>query len=139
MTDITHDIAINAKPDTLYQALTSAQGLKSWFTLQVSGSGKVGTIWELSFTDQPSFKWEIIAADPQYIAWKCIQGPGNAAGTQVEFKLTPKTDNQTILTISHRGWEANDPKLAKCIEIWRTLMNHLQQYCEMGKPEPAYH
>lgn len=140
MSEIKHDISIEATPETIYQALTTTQGLQAWFTAQVDGSGKVGTDWHLRFTDQPFFSWRILTADnPRHVIWECLEGPGNAPGTEVEFSLKPASKTQTILTISHRGWTKDDPKFTRCVEIWRTLMNHLQRYCEAGIAEPAYH
>ena len=140
MSEINHDISINAARETVYQSLTTAKGLKAWFTSQVEGSGEVGTNWELSFTNQPFFSWRILTAErPQRVIWKCLEGPGNSPGTQVEFNLVSISKNQTTLTISHRGWTKDDPTFDRCVDIWRTLMNHLQRYCEMGSAEPAYH
>ena len=139
MSEIHHDISINATPETVYQALTTAQGLSAWFTSQVTGSGEVGSNWKLSITDQPYFSWEILQSENQQrVLWECLDGPGNAPGTEVEFVLKSASNDHTNLTISHRGWKDHDPKFTRCIEIWRTLMNHLQNYCETGEEEPAY-
>lgn len=140
MSEIEHTITIKAKPETIYQALSTANGLTSWFTSHVNGSGMVGTNWDLSFTNEPFFSWHITSAiNPNQVAWECIEGPGNAAGTEVEFDIQATANNQAILTIIHRGWTEDDPKFERCIEIWRTLMDHLQQYCESGVKKPAYH
>lgn len=139
MSEIKHDISIQAAHDTVYNALTTSQGLASWFTHQVQGSGKVGTNWQLSFTDEPFFSWRINMVNPNHIAWQCLEGPGNAPGTDVEFLLHAATSQQTTLTILHRGWQRDDPKYQRCVEIWRNLMNHLQHYCETGHADPAYH
>lgn len=140
MSEIKHDITMNATCETIFKALTTEEGLKSWFTPEVNGSGEVGTEWELKFTDQPFFRWGIMTSDAPYdVAWKCLEGPGSAPGTEVEYTLTPTPDNKAVLTIIHRGWSEGDPKFEKCVAIWRLLMTHLQQYCEQNKAEPAYH
>ncbi len=140
MLEIKHDISVNASCETIYQALTTAQGLKSWFTSDVKGSGQVGTEWAFKFIDQPFFRWGILLSEkPNKVAWKCIEGPGNAPGTEVEFVMKPSEDGRTTLTIIHRGWEKDDPKFDRCVEIWRTLMDHLQRYCEQDIATPAYH
>jgi len=140
MSAITHEMVIKANCSTVYQALTSAQGLRSWFTTQVEGSGKPGSSWELKFTDEPSFTWQIVSIkNDRSVNWKCLQGPGNSPGTEAEFNLKATSDNQCILTIGHRGWIKDDPKFERCIEIWRTLMKHLQQYCETAVAAPVYH
>lgn len=140
MPEITHDIPIKASCSTVYKALTTAQGLRSWFTAQAQGSGELGTEWELKFTDQPLFDWQITSMkDNDNVTWKCLRGPGHSAGTEVEFNLKTKSDHQCILTIIHRGWKKDDPKFERCIEIWRTLMDYLQRYCETSTAAPAYY
>lgn len=140
MSAITHDMVIKASCATVYKALTTAQGLSSWFTTHVEGSGQPGTDWKLEFSDQPSFDWQIISVEKERdVTWKCLGGPGHSPGTEAEFSLKAESDKQCTLTISHRGWEKDDPKFDRCIEIWRTLMKHLQQYCETGIAAPAYH
>jgi uncharacterized protein YndB with AHSA1/START domain len=138
MSEIKHDILINAPITTVHDALTTQHGLSSWFTKQVEGTGKLGTHWELSFTDQPFFSWHIIVSESNRVVWECLKGPGNAPGTKVEFLLKTVSDKSTMLTIVHQGWERDDPKYQRCVEIWRQLMNHLQHYCETDVAEPAY-
>jgi uncharacterized protein YndB with AHSA1/START domain len=141
MTEIKHDILIKADSETIYQALSTPQGLESWFTSNVKGSGQVGTEWELTFTDQPSFLWKILKSEsPHRVAWKCLKGPGKSPGTEVEFVLKTSSENEdrTTLTIIHSGWRKDDPKYDRCVEIWRKLMTHLQRYCEENIAEPAY-
>lgn len=139
MSVITHDMVIRANHSTVYNALTTAKGLRSWFTAQVEGTGQPGTDWKLEPTGQPSFNWKIESVnDGKGVSWKCLAGPGNSPGTIAEFKLNAESANQCTLTISHDGWTKDDPKFERCIEIWRTLMKHLQQYCETGIAAPAY-
>jgi uncharacterized protein YndB with AHSA1/START domain len=139
MSEITHDMSIKASSSTVYKALTTAQGLRSWFTAQAEGSGQPGTEWKLKFTDQPSFNWQIVSVEDQCnVSWKCLQGPGNSAGTEAEFSLKPESDNQCTFTISHRGWTKDDPKYERCVKIWHVLLDHLRRYCETGIPSPAY-
>lgn len=140
MSAITHEMVIKASCATVYTALTTAQGLSSWFTTHVEGTGQPGTDWILEFTDQSPFDWQIISVeDERNVTWKCLGGPGNSPGTEAKFNLNASAANQCTLTISHQGWSAGDPKFERCIDIWRTLMKHLQQYCETGIAAPVYH
>lgn len=140
MSAISHDRVINASCATVYNALTTAEGLSSWFTAHIKGSGQLGTDWILMFENQPSFDWNIVAMDDKrHVLWKCLGGPGHSPGTEAEFHLKASPDNQCTLTISHQGWDKDDPKFDRCVEIWRTLMQHLQHYCETGIANPVYH
>ncbi|CDZ77270.1 hypothetical protein BN59_01552 [Legionella massiliensis] len=140
MSTISHDRIINASCATVFKALTTAQGLRSWFTRQIQGSGQLGTDWILSFEDHPSFDWKIVSIDNEKsVIWKCIEGPGHSQGTEARFQLKASSNSQCTLTISHQGWNKDDPKFARCVDIWRTLMQHLQVYCETGIASPVYH
>ena len=44
MTDILHKIDIEATPAKVYSAVSSNQGLKSWWTADVAGDYKRGTM-----------------------------------------------------------------------------------------------
>jgi hypothetical protein len=43
MADILHKIDIDATPDKVYSAVSSNQGLKSWWTTDVSGDSEKGS------------------------------------------------------------------------------------------------
>lgn len=140
MPTISHDRLIKASCTIVYNALTTAQGLSSWFTTQVNGSGQPDTDWILKFENQPTFDWKIVSMEyGKHVVWKCIDGPGHSPGTEAIFDLKAASDDYCTLTIRHQGWDKDDPKFERCVAIWRTLMQHLQQYCETGIAAPVYH
>ena len=58
MTDILHKIDIEATPAKVYSAVSSNQGLKSWWTADVAGDSNRGSILNLGFYNH-SFTFEM--------------------------------------------------------------------------------
>jgi hypothetical protein len=42
MPDILHRVGINAKPEKVFKALTTLEGLRHWWTLETTGNAKRG-------------------------------------------------------------------------------------------------
>lgn len=45
MSDILHRVGIDAKPDKVFDALTTIEGLRGWWSSTASGSAAQGTKW----------------------------------------------------------------------------------------------
>ncbi len=139
MDSINHEIEISASPETVYSAISTRQGIKSWFTPKVEGSGAVNSEWKLFFKDQPEFHWRISASDTnKRIVWDCLKGPGNSVGTSVIFDILPRKNEKTLLIISHLNWPDNDQKLRKCNTLWGIIIHHLKKFAESNISNPAY-
>jgi hypothetical protein len=52
MTDINHRVGIKATPESVYEALTTDDGLTKWWTNDISGAGEVGSAIEFVLTVQ---------------------------------------------------------------------------------------
>src|ERR1700722_12081808 len=138
MDSINHEIKINATPEMVFNALSTRNGVKSWFTSDVEGIGAVGSEWKLRFKDQPEFHWQILASDAKkHVVWKCLKGPGNSVGTSVVFDLSPTQDGRTLLTVSHLGWPNIEGNFRKCNTLWGVIIHHLKQFAETNVAHPA--
>lgn len=133
-----HAVNIAADHDKVLKALTTLDGLKGWTMAEVSGGGGVGARWALKYPEGPTFVWEIIAHDEHRIAWKCVEGPGDAAGTSVTFDLGKTPHGRVHLSFDHAGWPHQEGNFAKCNSLWGMMLHHLRAYVEKGKVAPAY-
>src|SRR5262249_31327271 len=105
MAEIHHEIKILASPERIFEALTTAGGLKSWHTARVEGDGAPGHAWRFEFTERPTFGWEVTeSTSPRRVAWRCIEGPGDSVGTRVTFDLSGAHDDRTLVELAHRDW-----------------------------------
>lgn len=138
MARIEHEIKIGATPGSVFAALSTLAGMRGWHSIDVEGSGDVGSEWHLRSAGVPDFVWLITASQPDtLVAWECTAGPGDSVGTTVEFKLSPTVDGRTLLEQSHGGWPDTGGNFRKCNTLWGGLMHHLKQYAETQSPGPA--
>lgn len=140
MVTTSHQITINAPKEFVFEAITTPQGLKNWYTPSVKGEASRGGEMVLEFTDKEGpFRWKVQEQkENSLVQWKCVEGPGNAAGTVATFKLSDKGQDKTIVEFDHEGFQESDSKLKTCNTLWGILMHHLKQYSETKQPQPAF-
>ena len=96
MNDIMHLIKIHASPERVYQAITTADGIRQWWTRDATTEPKIGAAGEFGFNGRRFVaKVTVEALSPATrVRWKVT----NAAwpGSDVEFNLKPDGDD-TIL------------------------------------------
>jgi uncharacterized protein YndB with AHSA1/START domain len=134
MVDILHRVGIGAKPEKVFEALTTIQGLADWWTTGTKGeAGKGGTI-DFGFN-----KMHVVAADPgKLVHWKCIDGPPEWIGTEVTFRLEWKLD-QTFVHFKHAGWKDPVEFMHHCSTKWAVFLFSLLELVERGSGRPAPH
>lgn len=139
MSKIEHEIKIHSDVPTVYQALTTLQGLQSWHSAQAQGEMKLNGQFTMKGLDKPTFSWKITELKPnQSVTWECIQGPGDAVGTTVWFNLMKANDGQVMVECSHEGWPGSEGNFRKCNTLWGMLLFHLKQFAETGKAKPTF-
>ncbi len=133
-----HRITIDAPKDDVFQAITTPDGLKGWYSPDVLGKSDKGGEVTLSFTEKEGpFRWKVTEAEQaSLVRWECIQGPGKSAGTTATFHLSG-SGNKTIVEFAHEGFQEADEKLKTCNTLWGALMHHLKQFAETKQPQPA--
>lgn len=139
MAEIDHELKIGAPPDRVFRALTTAEGIRSWKTPDVEGTGAVGSEWRFGFAGRPEFRWRVVASEPdRRVLWECTRGPGDSAGTTLEFTLAPTEDGRTLLACKHAGWPGTHGHFRKCNTTWGVLLYHLKQHAEANTTTPAF-
>jgi len=53
--DLHHHIDISGSPDAIYRAITTAKGIKHWWTIDVTMDEKTGGIMVFGFGDHSAF------------------------------------------------------------------------------------
>ena len=140
MVDILHQITIDAIPNKIYSAITSEQGLKSWWTTDVSGESKEGSVLTFGFYDRlVVFKMQVEKLLPyEAIKWTCLGDPDEWKGTQLLWELKQKESSQTMLSFSHIGWRSTQGEYKMCNTTWGHLMILLKDYVEKGTVNPFF-
>jgi uncharacterized protein YndB with AHSA1/START domain len=136
---ISHKIRIKAPRENVFKALSTAQGLKGWYTPHLQGDIAEGREAVFSFTGREPFRWRFTEMSPQsQVRWECVEGPGAAGGTTVTFRVSNTDGGRTVVECEHEGWSDSDEAFTICNTLWGILMGHLMDYAETAKPDPAF-
>ena len=139
MAEIHHEIKISAPEERVFTALTTVNGLRSWYAEQVEGGAGVGDTLVFHFIGRPTFRWRVEKIErPTHVEWLCVEGPGDAKGTTVTFDLSSTADDRSLVELAHKGWPGTHGNFRKCNTYWGVLLHHLQQYTEKDVTQAAF-
>ncbi len=136
MVDIIHRVGIAASIDDVYQALTTDEGLKRWWTTDTTGAGEVGSIIKFRFGGGgPDF--EVVALEKNaLVRWRHSGNvPEDWMGTEVSFRLT-QGNGQTYVLFLHSGWKEASDFMGHCSTKWGVFLVSLKEALETGSGRP---
>ena len=128
MFDILHRVGINAKPEKVFAALTTIEGLRGWWISIAAGSTKEGEIIETG-----AFNMRVVKCTAStLVEWKCIEGPAEWVDTEITFHLVSR-DNQTYVMFKQTNWKKQTEFMHHSSTKWATLLLSLRDLIELGK------
>ena len=138
MVDILHRVGVRtSSPDTVYDALTTVEGLARWWTDDTRGSADVGGVLEFRFPPVGGFDMEVVATEPsKRVSWKVVDGPEEWIGTTIDWDLRQDGD-WTIVLFRHAGWAEPVEFMHHCSTKWGTFLMSMKRLVETGEGEPA--
>jgi len=139
-TELIHRIGIAAKPQKIYDALTTEEGIKGWWTTDVKMDAEVGGKAVFGFMNHSTvFQMRIEQLTPPlFVVWKCAEASSpDWVGTTQEFRLEPGYD-EVLLKFSHGGWERGGDHCYYCNTTWGHLLVNLKDYVERGVKNPYF-
>jgi uncharacterized protein YndB with AHSA1/START domain len=135
MQDIMHLIKIHATSERVYEAITTAEGIRQWWTRDATIELKVGAAGEFGFNGKRFVaKVTVEELNPvTRVRWKVTNSAWQ--GNDIEFNL--KTDgNDTTLLFAHRGFPRADEGFASATTRWGFYLFSLKRYLQTGKGTP---
>lgn len=153
MVTLHHQIWIDAPVDTVYAAISSAEGIGRWWDAQTERRHGQDLIWEhcpQPSNGQAAIGLRVVERVPgRRVMLECAYAPqdGTAAqdwlGTRLTFDLHKRDDwaaanvgwmaklpGQTVLEFWHSGWTAKAEYLAFCNTAWGSVLENLKSTCE---------
>ena len=136
MVDIVHRVGIKGSLSEIYDALTTNEGLSTWWTTDTSGAGDVGSVIKFRFGGGgPDFEVVELISD-SLVRWKHSgEMPEAWMGTEVSFRLT-RQGKQTFVKFSHSNWKESSDFMGHCSTKWAVFMLSLKDAIETGKGRP---
>lgn len=126
-------------PSKVYDAITTQQGLASWWTTGVTAKPEVGSIASFRFIPEHLMEMKIIKlVKDKRIEWECVTGDKQWVGTKLIFSIEPEKDSIN-LRFSHIGWREATDFYAVCNYHWGLYMKSLKTFIETGKGNPHFY
>ena len=132
MPAIKHLFHIAAPREKVYEAITTIDGLASWWTTQTSGESKPDGIIQFRFGEFGNDMKVIAMKKNELLKWECVAGPADWLGTTIQFQLDDN-DGKTRTRFEHANWKEANDFYASCSFTWGRYMESLRQLCQTGK------
>lgn len=147
---IYHEVWIDAPRETVFQAISTREGLDGWWGPVVSVGSEVDSVVTFDHGQGDLLRMRITDLVPdRRIAWKCVTDftdPRNPAsewlGSRLSFDLEDggrtgfgpidsafRNDRITILRFRHGGWPENSRWFGFCNYAWGVTLEALSSYC----------
>ncbi|MEH6995713.1 SRPBCC domain-containing protein [Neobacillus drentensis] len=140
MMNMPHQITINVTPEKVFDAITTTEGLKGWWSTDAKAEPQVGSIAEVGFYNrQAVFQLHIDRLEPgKLVEWTAQHDMPAWKGTKIRFDLSVNENGATVVNFNHSGFQSMEGPYAMINTTWGSLMYILKQYVE-GKNPGAWH
>ncbi len=133
--DIMHLLKIHASVEQVYGAITTADGIRQWWTRDAVIEPRVGAAGEFGFYGK-RFVAKVLVEELNpltHVRWKVTNSawPGN----DIEFDLQDD-GNDTTLLFAHRGFPRADAILASATTRWGFYLLSLKRFMQSGEGTP---
>lgn len=138
MPDIVHLIKIRAPREAVFRALSTAEGIRGWWTRDAELDGRIGGAGEFGFYGHRMVIKATLAeaTPPTSIAWDSVTSTGGGFdGTTIGFDLR-SADGTTSVLFAHRGLKPGDEQIGSATTRWGFYLLSLKRYLETGKGSP---
>jgi uncharacterized protein YndB with AHSA1/START domain len=131
----TAQVACHASSQTTFRALTTLEGLRGWWTPEVTGQPSVGHELDFHFAGvEESIRMHVDAAEPSHsLTWTCLEHSGARewSGSTVSFYLRADGHDRCTITLEHHGvpHELVNPG-------WQHFLTSLANYAATGTGNP---
>jgi uncharacterized protein YndB with AHSA1/START domain len=138
VSEILHLIKIRAAQDRVYQALSTTEGIRAWWTRDAALDPQIGGSGEFGFDGHRMVIKVKVAelAPPRHITWDPVSSTGGGFdGTTISFDLK-SVDGVTLVLFAHRGFKASGENTASATTRWGFYLLSLKRYLETGRGTP---
>jgi uncharacterized protein YndB with AHSA1/START domain len=134
MAAILHRVGINAKPEKVFAALTTIEGLRGWWLSTTTGNAEKGGLVDIGVFDM-----KVLEAEPgKLVHWRCTRGPDEWLDTELTFQLEWR-DEQTFVLFKHSKWKEPSEFMHHSSTKWATFLLSLRDAVERAGGRPLPH
>ena len=138
MKTIHHVFEIAATPAKVWDAITTEDGLSSWWSTRVSAPDQnVGTLVKFTFRGDFNPIMKIEAVNPgKQLDWRCVDGHEKWADGTFRFQLEPADGGTKVRFWQQYAVELADDYYGTYNYNWGYYLQSLSDYCETGTGHP---
>ena len=135
MAAIKHLFHIDAPKHKVYEAISTIEGLRNWWTVQTTGDADPGGVIAFRF-GQVGMDFKVTSVkEDQEVHWECVAGFDDWIGTTITFKLD-ENEGKTRVRFTHDNWKEASDNYAACSFSWGRYMDSIRQLCQTGEGAP---
>lgn len=137
---LVHQLNVKATPETIFRAISTQEGLSSFWTSDTTAEPRVGSLATFGFGG-PSQRMRVDELVPgKRVKWTGLDDFPNWNGTTVTWEISPAEKGETSVTFRHENWPASVSydDLGSINTTWALIVDRLKQYSEGGKPVPYF-
>jgi uncharacterized protein YndB with AHSA1/START domain len=138
MVNIQHNFSINASAHKVYDAITTIEGLRKWWTTDRKGDPKPEGELKFGFgTEHFNIMKVGNCQNGKSVSWECIDSDSSEwIGTHIFFTLREDENHKTHVKFEHNDWRQPTDFYGSCNYHWGQFMVSLKMLCETGKGLP---
>ena len=134
MPSIHHLLTIEASAERVFKAITTPEGLCSWWTTEAAGQPTLGAEYQFFFTKDSDWRAKVVeVAPPLQISWQMTKADADWTPTQIHFQLTEGEDGITTLRFAHTSWDKINDHFRRTSFCWAIYLEALRKVVERGR------
>ncbi|MGH1436187.1 MAG: SRPBCC family protein [Lewinella sp.] len=133
MPSIHHLLTINAPAERVFEAITTPDGLCSWWTTKAAGQPSLDAEYQFFFSKDYDWRAKVVeVTPPSQISWQMTNADTDWTPTQLHFQLTEGEDGMTTVRFAHTSWEKINDHFRRTSFCWATYLETLRKVLEKG-------
>lgn len=135
---IHHVFDIQAPPESVFTAVTTADGLSAWWTTVAhADTAECGSLYHFTFRGPFNPHLRVTEIEPpSFVAWEGVGGHDAWGPTSIRFEFD-LIDGGTMVRFWHQmGADRTDDAVASANFIWGYFLESLRLLCETGQGRP---
>jgi uncharacterized protein YndB with AHSA1/START domain len=133
MPDIIHQFPINAPVEKVFDAISTPDGLDSWWTLRCAADAKEGSEYQLYFGEE--YDWRAIASvvdRPRRFELGVTAADDDWKDSRLIFELMADGPATTV-KFRHMGWPVANEHFCISSFCWAMYLRLLKRFVEFGE------
>jgi uncharacterized protein YndB with AHSA1/START domain len=133
-------VPVDVEPKSVYEAITTSEGVNGWWSNHTQGPEGVGSTMKVAFPDAPmTFDFEVTEEVPgERVAWRCLAGPPEWIGTNISFDVQHDAEGNASVLFSHDGWATTEESFPFIAYSWAQILPRLKTLTETGRADPFF-